>query len=190
MGVFENFPYTNVHNLNLDWILTQLKELSNKVETITTDILTDANKYTDEQISQLRQELNTTVVQLQFQYNQFVDLVNANLALFDAELKRIDKQVDDKIIAVNARTDLAIQHNNEYIKDYIASQLIDVKVINYFTGAQTTVQDMFDYLAQFHLENAIKYSEITASGKTYAQIAALNASYSELAANGKTIIGG
>lgn len=31
MGVFEQFPYTNFHELNLDWIIAELKKLDKKV---------------------------------------------------------------------------------------------------------------------------------------------------------------
>lgn len=31
MGLFEHFPYTNYHDLNLDWILRTVKELYHKV---------------------------------------------------------------------------------------------------------------------------------------------------------------
>ena len=31
MGVFNNFPYTNIHELNLDWIIKKVKELDSKV---------------------------------------------------------------------------------------------------------------------------------------------------------------
>ena len=27
MGIFENFPYTNYHELNLDWVIEKIKEL-------------------------------------------------------------------------------------------------------------------------------------------------------------------
>ena len=30
MGVFEHFPYANIHNLNLDWILEHIKEAQTK----------------------------------------------------------------------------------------------------------------------------------------------------------------
>lgn len=33
MGVFEQFPYSNYHDLNLDWILTEIKRLSDTVAT-------------------------------------------------------------------------------------------------------------------------------------------------------------
>jgi len=32
MGVFEQFPYTNFHNLNLDWVINKVKELTGRVE--------------------------------------------------------------------------------------------------------------------------------------------------------------
>jgi hypothetical protein len=32
MGLFDNFPYTNFHELNLDWLLRMIKELNNTVE--------------------------------------------------------------------------------------------------------------------------------------------------------------
>lgn len=30
-GTFEQFPYTNYHDLNLDWIIEALKELNDRV---------------------------------------------------------------------------------------------------------------------------------------------------------------
>lgn len=34
MGIFEHFPYTNFHELNLDWLLKAVKELDKKIESI------------------------------------------------------------------------------------------------------------------------------------------------------------
>ena len=33
MGYFERFPYTNIHELNLDWLLNAMKELSEEFKT-------------------------------------------------------------------------------------------------------------------------------------------------------------
>lgn len=44
MGIFENFPYTNFHELNLDWILSTIKELDSEIdEFVQTNVLTYAN---------------------------------------------------------------------------------------------------------------------------------------------------
>ena len=32
MALFENFPYTNLHELNLDWLIQEMKELEQKVQ--------------------------------------------------------------------------------------------------------------------------------------------------------------
>ena len=44
MGVFEHFPYTNFHDLNLDWILRIIKELDTEVNSfIEQNVLTYAD---------------------------------------------------------------------------------------------------------------------------------------------------
>ena len=35
MGIFEHFPYTTFHELNLDWLLNAVKKLDKKVEALT-----------------------------------------------------------------------------------------------------------------------------------------------------------
>lgn len=32
MAIFENFPYTNIHELNLDWVIKIIKDLGLKVD--------------------------------------------------------------------------------------------------------------------------------------------------------------
>ena len=34
MGLFEQFPYTNTHELNLDWVLNYVKETKDKTDDI------------------------------------------------------------------------------------------------------------------------------------------------------------
>lgn len=34
MGVFEQFPYTNFHDLNLDWIVSKIKEFESTMDAI------------------------------------------------------------------------------------------------------------------------------------------------------------
>lgn len=44
MGLFENFPYTNFHELNLDWILSTIKELDSRIdEFVQNNVLTYAD---------------------------------------------------------------------------------------------------------------------------------------------------
>lgn len=44
MGIFENFPYTNFHELNLDWILSTIQKLDSRIdEFVQTNVLTYAD---------------------------------------------------------------------------------------------------------------------------------------------------
>lgn len=146
------------------------------------------NEYTDAQIANLKKEIDQTIVNINAQYNQFTQYTEGRLSEFNAKLNQQDNYIDSQIDSVNARTDAAISANNVYIFDQIAKDLIDVKVINYFTGELVTIQEMFDYLCQFHLTNAITYSQLSTRQKTYDELAALNITYTELAINGGTLI--
>lgn len=149
-------------------------------------------EYTDTEVAKVREtverELEQTIAQLQSDYRQFENVVNANLTLFQGQITNIDDKVANEIIGVNARTDEAIRQNNQYILEEVGKGFVNLKVINYFTGASVSVQEMFDYLAQFHLENAISYDQMVSRDKTYNQLVAYNMSYTDLATNGGTII--
>lgn len=42
MGVFEHFPYVNFHQLNLDWIIAELNELKDVIDTHVVDLVARA----------------------------------------------------------------------------------------------------------------------------------------------------
>lgn len=83
MAVFENFPYTNFHELNLDWIIKKVKDMKTEVEQvqITTDQeLEDFRTYFQNELDELENLLNNQIMQYVEQYvddhlSQFV--VNA-----------------------------------------------------------------------------------------------------------------
>lgn len=76
MAVFEQFPYTNFHELNLDWLLNNVKALQEKWENVDPDQLErELKNYIDEQIAilaQLRHEHQYTKIEY------YVDGVNGS----------------------------------------------------------------------------------------------------------------
>lgn len=54
MGLFDHFPYTNVHELNLDWILKLMRELDSHVEQ-----LEEWQKTHEEQYEELKAFMNS-----------------------------------------------------------------------------------------------------------------------------------
>lgn len=57
MGIFNNFPYTNFHEINLDWLIKQVSDLIEKYPGMISDI------------SQLANELSKRVATLEKDYD-------------------------------------------------------------------------------------------------------------------------
>ena len=194
----QEYPYTDYHNLNLDWAIGKTKEFEERVNNIESDILEQANKYTDEQIE-------LAIVTLEADYNNFINEVNNKIAGLDDSYDKFVKEVSDRIVLINARIDKmqdtvdsvlaqanaytqqAIINNNDYIVEQTTKALDTVTVVNYFTGQRVSIQNMFDYLAHFHLENAINYNQMNTRALTYTQFNAINMTYTDLALNGGTL---
>lgn len=192
---YNEYPYTDIHELNLDWILKKMRELEELVANIKEDILAEANAYTDAKalilqgnIDALANDVNAFKIII----NDKVDTLNAQTV---ARLNKLDQDVidlytyiDNQIVIANARTDQAILNAKEDIYEHMTEELGKIKVINYFTGDLISVQDMFNYLATLHATDGITYNQINGRGKTYAELAALNASYTDIVMHGNTII--
>ena len=128
----------------------------------------------DEKYQKLYEELNTSILDL-------ADTTAASLEELDTKIYNLGESLKDIM-------DLKIEENNEYIFDSIASEIIGIKVLNYFTGEKVTVQEMFDYLAQLHAADGITVTELITRQKTVDELIALKFTYTQLAQNGKNII--
>jgi len=133
-------------------------------------------------------EVDAKVNSLETQFDTLKDSINTSLNFMDNKIDSLRDDVRADIASVNARTDLAIEQNNEYIFSHLEESLARITVMNYFTGTRYTVQDMFDYLCQLHVENGITYDELANRNITYDELAALNMTYTQLAMNGGSII--
>ena len=189
--------YPNVNNeiLNLDWVIDKVKKLEIRMDNMDDSILRAANQYTDEQLAGYQQQLN----EIRAEFTQLVDglsdefdelKVSVNQSIFQMERKLDDlqEQLEADIAASNERTDLAIQQNNEYLFDYLSTELSNIKVLNALTGIYVSVQEMFNYLCTLHATDAITYTNLAARNNTYTQLANYGMTYTQLALNGDNII--
>jgi len=200
------YPTQNGEMINLDWIISEVKRLNQNMDELEARVLAAAlaatKEYVDQELASIRSEFDDLseevanlrtyfdqrIADLDSQYNTFIQAVRNELNSMTRRIEQFEQTVQNEIIAVNALTDLKIEANNEYILDEVAKGVVNVKVLNYFTGERVTVQSMFDTLAQLHLENPISYTELAAAGITYTALAALNMTYTELAVKGKSFI--
>ena len=192
MGLFEQFPYTNFHELNLDWILKKIKELNEKVDSIEDRILAEANAYTDRKVGEVQAEFNALEsdfnsfkadVNAQFAaytakqdkaFADFQKLVNAQIALLEQEIRDAKAELQTLLKQANAYTDASIQMVMLQLPDIITKNIKNAKVYNLLTGKYVTIQAMFDFLCMFHAPDALTCGEMFARNNTCTQIVTYN----------------
>ena len=186
------YPYTDPNRYNADWLLNKMKELEGRLDGILETALTLTKEYVDTrlseyqaQIAQIRDEIQAVSDRTDELSEEMVrQVVRLEGLISDAERK-----AESLFIIANNRTDLQIERNNEYIFREIEDNILsNITVINYFTGENVTVQEMFDYLASLHLENAITYNGLRDKNLTYTELIAKNITYTELVKNGAILL--
>ena len=196
MGIFDNkYPYSDFHELNLDWILETVSNLEKRVDSLKNEFLEQANKYTDEKfaefkndLSELEQELNTVVGELQAQYSEFTRVINARIQFIQNDIDDLNQKIDAEIIGANEYTNQAIAQNNDYLIEKLSETVGSLLVINFFTGEKVTIQEMFDTLAKLHIQDPLTYTEYAEKNITNENLALLNMTYTDLVLRGKQLI--
>ena len=186
------YPYTDPNRYNADWLLNKMKELEGRLDGILEEALKLTKEYVDTRLS----EYQAQIVQIRKEIQAVSDRTDELSAEMVQQVMRLEGLISDAereaeslFIIANNRTDLQIERNNEYIFREIEDNILaNITVINYFTGEHTTVQDMFDYLASLHLQNAITYNGLRDKNLTYTELVAKSITYTELVKNGATLL--
>ena len=191
MGLYEHFPYSNYHELNLDWLLSKVKEIQTDIDKINAWKETFSAQI-NSQISDLINQVNTEFNQLKTDIaKEFTDYRNETDAKFEAQREETDKQFASLTDAVNAR----LTAFDGRIAD-IESKLLDIEnnlptlvhVTNPFTGMSDSIQNVINALADTQRSDALTASAYdalakTASGYDAYKITAVNYDF-----NGKSIL--
>lgn len=195
MGFFDKYPYTDFHELNLDWLLAQMKALEKHVDdtyqNLYNQLKTDLQQYINDEIASILSEftvLKTEFAALTQQFTQLNNVFNEYETEINGKIDALNARITAEIQGVNDRTDILIASNNEFILEHMSEELRDLKVINFFNGELTSVQDMFNYLANLHLTDGIAYNQITSRGYTYGSIETLGLTYSDIINHGNTLL--
>ena len=186
------YPYTDPNRYNDDWLLNKMKELDNRLDGIVEETLALTKAYVDNRLETYQSQINSIKQEIA-ELSQRTDKLSAHVAnevlRLESKILDAERKAESLFIIANDRTDLQIQRNNEYIFREIEDNLLaNISVINYFTGERMTVQDMFNYLANLHLQNAITYNGLREKNLTYTELIAKSITYTELVKNGGTLL--
>ncbi len=192
MAYNHEYPYTDPNRYNDDWLLNKMKELEGRLDGIIEETLALTKTYVDNRLVTYQTQINDIRREIE-ELSQRTDTLTAHVAdevlRLEAKILDAERKAESLFIIANNRTDLMIERNNEYIFREIEDNILaNITVINYFTGEHVTVQDMFDYLASLHLENAITYNGLRDKNLTYNALIAKRITYTELVKNGAILL--
>ena len=186
------YPYTDPNRYNADWLLNRMKELEGRLDGIVEEALKLTKEYVDTRLSEYQAQITQIRREIQAVSDRTGELsaeMVRQVTRLEGLISDAERQAESLFIIANNRTDLQIEQNNEYIFREIEDNILgNITVINYFTGERVTVQDMFNYLASLHLQNAITYNGLRDKNLTYTELIAKSITYTELVKNGDTLL--
>lgn len=166
-----------------------IEEMNTRLDDYGTQVLSQANAYTDEQIADSIAQYSAALEAFKAEYALFVTNVDNTLTGFQNQMTANFSKQDAEIAGTRAYTDVKIDQNNAWLLEQISEQVISVRVLNPFTGERESIQDMIDYLSALHMTEAAKISEIVAFNRTVNTVVGYNATCTQMVNNGRSIFG-
>lgn len=202
MAFLNQFPYSDFHELNLDWLIKITKENNDKIKYLI-DEFAKIEILTAEQIQSM---INTSIEQNNIEVYYYINVIKDNLeaelaqlnsditaryrAYIDAQIELQKVYIDNQDIfyfnAAKGYSDTNLQAAKTYTDEQVLSY---TEMINPITGQYDDVRNVVtDIITYFHSENALTAAEydaldLTASTYDAYQITAYNYDF-----NAKTIL--
>lgn len=151
-------PYTNVHELNLDWVLTKIQEFDNKIRQFQT-VIDEFSQYVD-----ILQELEPRVSTLENEYSQLrsnVTQLQNSLNTLSNTVNSLDNALDQEKLT-RAAADADLQRQIDAIRD----SLIDIAAL--------------ERRIKIYVDQSIRASDSRTDVKIYRAYQQMNAYYVEL----------
>lgn len=192
MAFFDTFPYTNFHELNLDWILSKVKEIQTDIDEINAWKETFSASI-NQQIANLIEQVNTEFNQLKIDIeNEFTTYRKETDDKFAAQQKETQKKFDSLTASVNATLvayDSRIADIENKLADIENNLPTLVHVTNPFTGQSDSIQNVINMLADKQRSDALTASAYDALNLTATAYDAKNVTAADYDFHGQSFIG-
>lgn len=176
MGFVNQFPYSDFHELNLDWVIKQVKDNVDAIKALQ-DIIAQIEVLTEDQINAMINsaiESNNTIL-----YSAMVDLKNQitseYIAYCDNKIASLKTTLENQINQLEIYVDNQDIYYYELAKSYANNVLIQAKqytdqsvldytmMINPITGVYEDVRNVVnDIVTYFHTDGSLTAGEYDA----------------------------
>ena len=202
MGFINQFPYSDWHELNIDWLLTLSKNLKSQMDYLMEEFA-KIEVMTEEQInSMIEIAIATNNVDLYNRMNQLkIDITTEYKAYTDDAINTLRSYTDNKFADEKVYIDNQDIYYDGLAQSYaehaivVSEQYTDQKMVDYtyminpITGEYEDVRDVVtDIVDYFHTENSLTAAEYDALDLTAAAYDAYDLSAYDYDFNGKTLL--
>lgn len=179
MPLFNNFPYTNFHEMNLDFVIKKVKEID-QINTTVSELLGKYNAMFNK-VTELSTEFDSFEADMQAAFDRFAaageQYIQTELNQFNTLLNEQAENYDRQLAQMNTR--LTNIENTVVRAAYMESP---------FTGETVPVQQVIYELASLHTTDALTAGEYDAAELTAAAYDALQLTAYQYDWNGSTYI--
>lgn len=190
-GFINQFPYSDFHELNLDWLIKKTKEL----QTTTTWLVEEFNKIEVLTEKQIQAMINAAIASNNLVIAQQLAQLKAQLTeeyqvYVTAQINQLKIYIDNQDVHYD---DLAQGYAGtalEDAKDYVDSQVLNYNMmINPITGVYEDVRNVVDdIVSYFHTGDTLTAGEYDALDLTAGAYDAYDITAYDYDFNGKTIL--
>lgn len=173
MGFVNQFPYSDFHELNLDWLIAQTKSSMYAITKLQEE-MAQIEVLTEEQINAM---INAAIASNNIVlYNKMNDLkaelTIAYKAYTDSQIALLKVYVDNQDVYYSEQAKLYSDHNLEVAKQYTDDKVIDYTLmINPITGeyqdVRIVVNDIFNNFLTNNSLTAAEYDALSLDAETY-----------------------
>ena len=199
MGFINQFPYSDAHELNLDWVITSVKKLSDHVDALQKE-MNQIEVMTKEEIEAMINlaidtEVYPRMVEMKNQITQeYQAYIQARIADLTTYIDTIESDlriyIDSQDAYYNNLSISYAEHAESESKAYTDDKILNVTMmINPITGEYDDVRNVVtDIVNYFHSENTLTAAEYDALELTAQAYDAYQLTAFDYDFNGKTIL--
>ena len=185
------FPYTDFHELNLDWIINKMKELENttsylveefsKIEILTEDYI---QSMIDRAIETNNLEIARQLIELK------AEITTEYKGYVTAQINALTTYIDNQDVHYDQLAQGYANTALDDAKDYVDAEVLDyTMMINPITGVYEDVRNVVnDIVSYFHTGDALTAGEYDALDLTAGAYDAYDITAYDYDFNGKTIL--